>query len=290
MLHMSPAEAVRSAVPLPESRMAQDPAPLRQTLISLRDVAKTYRSADGAAIQALSTVSFDITAGEFVSVVGPSGCGKSTLLKMLAGLQPPTGGTIALRGQPIAGPQSDIGVVFQEATLLPWLTVLRNVLVPADVARVPRKQMEERALGLLDLVGLKGFHNKYPRELSGGMQQRVAICRALLRGPHILLMDEPFGALDALTRDFMSLELQRIWQAQRNTVLFITHSIPEAVLLSDRVIVMSPRPGQILDTVTIDLPRPRTLEMINSAAFGAYAVRIRNLLRQSGIDIGGEHV
>jgi NitT/TauT family transport system ATP-binding protein len=164
------------------------------------------------------------------------------------------------------------------------------VLVPADVARMPRKQMEGRALGLLDLVGLKGFHNKYPGELSGGMQQRVAICRALLRDPHILLMDEPFGALDALTRDFMSLELQRIWQAQGNTVLFITHSIPEAVLLSDRVIVMSPRPGRILDTITIDLPRPRTLEMINSPAFGAYAIRIRNLLQQSGIDIGGEHV
>jgi NitT/TauT family transport system ATP-binding protein len=281
MLRVSPAEAAPRLI----SSVAS-----RRTLIGLHDVAKTYRSADGAAIQALATVSFDIAQGEFISVVGPSGCGKSTLLKILAGLQPPTGGTIALRGQPIEGPQSDIGVVFQEATLLPWLTVLRNVLVPADVARMPRKQMEGRALGLLDLVGLKGFHNKYPGELSGGMQQRVAICRALLRDPHILLMDEPFGALDALTRDFMSLELQRIWQAQGNTVLFITHSIPEAVLLSDRVIVMSPRPGRILDTITIDLPRPRTLEMINSPAFGAYAIRIRNLLQQSGIDIGGEHV
>jgi|SRR5580698_5985790 NitT/TauT family transport system ATP-binding protein len=254
--------------------------------ISLQGITKTYRSVDGAPIQALAEISLDIAQGEFVAIVGPSGCGKSTLLKILAGLVPPTHGTISLDGAVINGPQSNIGVVFQEATLLPWLTILRNVLVPADVARVPRRQVEPRALELLDLVGLQGFHGKYPNELSGGMQQRVAICRALLRDPEILLMDEPFGALDALTRDFMALELQRIWRLQRNTVLFITHSIPEAVLLGDRVVVMSPRPGQILDIVAIKLPRPRSLEMINSPEFGGYTVHIRNLLKQQGLEIG----
>ena len=263
----------------------EQPASSGRSLIRLHDISKTYRGADGVPIDALSRISLDIAQGEFVSIVGPSGCGKRTLLKILAGLVPPTYGSIDLDGKPVAGPQGNIGVVFQEATLLPWLNILRNVLVPADVARIPRKQMERRALDLLELVGLRDFHGKFPNELSGGMQQRAAICRALLRDPEILLMDEPFGALDALTRDFMGLELQRIWQVQHNTVLFITHSIAEAVLLSDRVIVMSPRPGQILDAITIKLERPRTLEMINSESFGSYAVVIRSLLKQQGIEI-----
>jgi NitT/TauT family transport system ATP-binding protein len=286
---LAEAEAVAPDATYPDTlATSQNPATRMRSLISLRDVAKTYRSTDGLPIHALSAVSLEIAEGEFVSVVGPSGCGKSTLLKIVTGLHAPTSGTIVLDGKPIAGPQGNIGVVFQEATLLPWLTVLRNVLVPADVARMPRKQVEGRALRLLELAGLAGFQNKYPNELSGGMQQRVAICRALLRDPRILLMDEPFGALDALTRDFMSLELQRIWQTQRNTVLFITHSIPEAVLLSDRVIVMSPRPGRILDLVAIDLPRPRTLEMINSSTFGAYTVRVRGLLQNSGTTVDSQ--
>jgi NitT/TauT family transport system ATP-binding protein len=254
-------------------------------LIELDRVSKTYATAGGEPIAALSPISLAIAEGEFLSIVGPSGCGKSTLLKILAGLVPPTAGRITIAGRRAEGPQSNIGVVFQEATLLPWLTVLRNVLVPADVAGIPRKRLEARALELLALVGLAGFDDKYPNELSGGMQQRVAICRALLRDPEIMLMDEPFGALDALTRDYMNLELQRIWQTQHNTVLFITHSIAEAVLLSDRVIVMSPRPGSILDAVGIALARPRNLDMINSPAFGAYAHHIRELLTQQGIEI-----
>jgi NitT/TauT family transport system ATP-binding protein len=241
-------------------------------------VSKVYRTRQDEAISALEDITLEVGEGEFVSLVGPSGCGKSTLLKILAGLISPTNGQILLRGRLAEGPQSDIGVVFQEATLLPWLTVLRNVLVPADVAGIPRARLQQRALELLDLVGLGGFHNKYPNELSGGMQQRVAICRALLRHPAILLMDEPFGALDALTRDRMNIELLRIWQAERNTVFFVTHSIPEAVTLSDRVVVMSPRPGKVLDVMNIDLPRPRTLDMVNSDTFGVQARHIRQLL------------
>jgi len=250
----------------------------REALFRIAAITKTYQTRQSDAIHALASVSLDISEGEFVSVVGPSGCGKSTLLKILAGLVQPSSGQILFRGQPNHGPRGDVGVVFQEATLLPWLSVLRNILVPADVARISRDKLQARALELLDLVGLGGFHNKYPQELSGGMQQRVAICRALLRQPSVLLMDEPFGALDALTRDQMNIELQRIWSMQRNTVLFITHSIPEAVLLSDRVVAMSSRPGRILDVISIDLPRPRTLNMANTDAFGVYARRARDLL------------
>ena len=251
---------------------------LAEPVFRIDEIAKIYRTRQGESIHALDGVSLDIATGEFVSVVGPSGCGKSTLLKMLAGLAAPSAGSIRYRGQPVHGPRDDIGVVFQEATLLPWLTVLRNVLVPADVARIRRARLSPRAFGLLDLVGLRGFHDKYPQELSGGMQQRVAICRALLRQPAVLLMDEPFGALDALTRDQMNIELQRIWASERNTVLFITHSIPEAVLLSDRVVVMSRRPGRILEVLSIGLPRPRTLDMANTSAFGVYAQKARTLL------------
>jgi NitT/TauT family transport system ATP-binding protein len=250
----------------------------RSTLIRFDRLGMVYRTTTGEHITALENIALDVQRGEFVAVVGPSGCGKSTLLKIGAGLVKPTHGSVKIDGRVAAGPQGNVGVVFQEATLLPWLTVLRNVLLPADVARIPRSDLKEHALGLLDLVGLHGFDNKYPTELSGGMQQRVAICRALLRNPAILLMDEPFGALDALTRDSMNMELLRIWQARRNTILFITHSIQEAVLLADRVIVMSPRPGRILEAVAIDMPRPRDLAMINRPAFGEYAQQIRALL------------
>ena len=193
-------------------------------------------------------------------------------------MTPPTTGEVAISEGPAAAARANIGFVFQEPTLLPWLTVLRNVLVPADVARIPRAQLQPRAMALLDLVGLGGFHDKYPNELSGGMQQRAAICRALLRNPKVLLMDEPFGALDALTRDHMNIELLRIWEAQRNTILFVTHSINEAVLLSDRIIVMSPRPGRVLEDVAVALPRPRKIAMVNTTDFGDYAQRVRALL------------
>jgi NitT/TauT family transport system ATP-binding protein len=256
-----------------ESPIVSPGAPIRFSGLS-----KAYRTSSGDTIHALDDVSLSIASGEFVSIVGPSGCGKSTLLKILAGLTLPSMGAASIAGASATAAPSNIGFVFQEATLLPWLTVLRNVLVPADVARIPRAQMQPRAMALLDLVGLNGFHDKYPNELSGGMQQRAAICRALLRDPKILLMDEPFGALDALTRDHMNIELLRIWEAQRNTILFVTHSITEAVLLSDRIVVMSPRPGRVLEDVRVSLPRPRKIAMVNTAEFGAYAQHIRDLL------------
>jgi NitT/TauT family transport system ATP-binding protein len=242
--------------------------------IEIRELTKHYASRAGA-VTALDQISFAVGEGEFVAVVGPSGCGKSTLLKILAGLLPTSSGEARLRGTPIAGPRRDIGVVFQSPVLFPWRSVLDNVLLPVDVQRLGRDRYEKVAMDLLALVGLTGFEHRYPWELSGGMQQRVAITRALVHDPAMLLMDEPFGALDAMTREHMNLELQRIWLEKKKTVLFITHSIPEAVFLGDRVLVMTPRPGRILEDVAVDLPRPRSLEVMNTPEFGRYARAIR---------------
>ena len=231
---------------------------------------------------ALQDIDFTVRDGEFVSVVGPSGCGKSTLLKILAGLLPASEGEARLRGTPIDGPRRDIGVVFQSPVLFPWRSVLGNVLLPADVQRLGREEMKRRAIGLLDLVGLTGFEHRYPWQLSGGMQQRVALVRALIHDPALLLMDEPFGALDALTRETMNVELQRIWLERQKTVVFITHSTSEAVFLGDRVLVMTPRPGRIQDVLEVDLPRPRGLEIMNTEAFGVYVQRIRRALNAGG--------
>ena len=228
-------------------------------LISARGVSKTYRTVSGALVRALETMDIDIGEGDFVSIVGPSGCGKSTFLRLLAGLEEASAGTLSLSGKPLKGPSQDIGVVFQEATLLPWLTVADNIGLPGRVGG-RRDDTEPRVKELLRVVGLSAFGDKYPYELSGGMQQRAAICRALLRDPKALLMDEPFGALDALTRERLNIELQRIWMASRKTVVLITHSIGESVFLGDRVIVMSSRPGKILMDIRVDLPRPRNFE------------------------------
>jgi len=242
--------------------------------VSVSELSKHYSSREGN-LCALQKISFNVSEGEFVAIVGPSGCGKSTLLKILAGLLPSSQGKACLRGIPIAGPRHDIGVVFQSPVLLPWRTVLENVLLPVDVQRQRRDRHVKVAKELLHLVGLEGFENRHPWELSGGMQQRVAITRALIHDPAMLLMDEPFGALDAMTRDQMNAELQRIWLERKNTVLFITHSIPEAVFLADRVLVMAPRPGRIVQTVEVALPRPRGLETINSPKFCAHVDSIR---------------
>jgi NitT/TauT family transport system ATP-binding protein len=249
--------------------------------ISVRRLSLVYGRGQNA-VQALRHIDFLVRDGEFVSVVGPSGCGKSTLLKILAGLLPPSEGEADLRGTPIKGPRRDIGVVFQSPVLFPWRNVLGNIMLPADVQRLDRAEMRERALDLLSLVGLLGFEGRYPRELSGGMQQRVGLVRALIHDPAILLMDEPFGALDAMTRETMNVELQRIWMGRRKTVLFITHSIAEAVYLADRVIVMTSRPGRIGDAFRVELPRPRALEVMNTEAFGAYVRRIRSALNAGG--------
>jgi NitT/TauT family transport system ATP-binding protein len=251
------------------------------TLIQLDGVSKTFRTTSGGTVRALDRIDLTIGASEFIAIVGPSGCGKTTLLRIIAGLEGGFSGTFRLAGEKVSGPSRDIGIVFQDATLLPWRTVLNNVLLPAQVLKMEPSVAMATAHRLLDLVGLKGFDDKYPHELSGGMRQRVAIARALVHDPAVLLMDEPFGALDALTRENMGLELLKIWDAARKTVFLITHSISEAVFLSDRVIVLSPRPGRILAEVTIDLPRPRNLDMLSDETFGSYTRRIRRVLDAS---------
>ncbi len=224
--------------------------------ISIRDVTKTYGTPTGGVL-ALDTFSLDIAAGEFVAIVGPSGCGKSTLLRLVAGLVPVSSGSISVFGQKIAGPLHDVGIVFQQPILLDWRTVLGNVLFQIDMRGLDVRKFEPRARDLLKQVGLTDFADKRPYELSGGMKQRTAIARALVHEPPLLMMDEPFGALDALTREQMRLDLEHLWMDTRKTVIFITHSIDEAVLLADRVVVMSPRPGRIERIIDVGMPRPR---------------------------------
>ncbi|CAN5734936.1 ABC transporter ATP-binding protein [soil metagenome] len=251
-------------------------------LISVRGVGKSYFTREGPGIVALQGAALDIADGEFVTVVGPSGCGKTTLLKILAGVLARSSGEVSLRGAPLEGPSRDVGIVLQQPVLFPWRNVLANVMVPVEIQKRDKATYEARARDLLKLVGLQGFELKYPNELSGGMQQRVGICRALVHDPAVLLMDEPFGALDAMTREHMNLELLRIWEASRKTVLLVTHSITEAVFLADRVVVMTPRPGRIAEILDIDLPRPRSLEISTSPQFGAYVNRVRRHFTAAG--------
>ena len=247
-------------------------------MIRLQNVHKTFRGRDGAAVEALRDISLDIAPGEFVAIVGASGCGKSTLLRLVAGLVPASSGQVLLDGAPVTEPRTDTAMVFQAATLLPWADVLRNVTFPIRLMHRANAETNDKARALLATAGLAGFETKLPRELSGGMQQRVAICRALLQEPRVLLMDEPFGALDALTREEMSLELLRLWAARQMAVIFVTHSISEAVLLADRVVVMSPRPGRIADIMQVALPRPRSFEQEGTEEFLRCAARIRALI------------
>ena len=236
-----------------------------------------------AGVTALEEVSLNIAPGEFVSVLGPSGCGKSTLLRCIAGLEVPTAGSIHVNGKPVHEPPEGLGMVFQRDALLDWRTVKDNLMLPIDFRRGDRAAARKRADALLELTGLKGFESRYPAQLSGGMRQRVALCRALVDDPVLLLMDEPFGALDALTRDQMNIELQRMWLGEHKTVVFVTHSITEAVFLGDRVVVMSPRPGRIADVVQVELPRPRRLAVRGSEKFLGYATHIRSLFEGMGL-------
>ena len=249
-----------------------------RSAIQARHLWKRYATQAGEGVTALQDVSFDIAGGEFVSLVGPSGCGKSTLLKIMAGLLPHSSGSLAINGQPVREPSPDIGMVFQAPVLLPWRTILQNVLLPAEMRPARGVNYAARAEDLLKMVGLDGFGARYPHELSGGMQQRAAIVRALVQDPRILLMDEPFGALDAMTREQLNVDVLRIWQATGKTIVFVTHSISESVFLSDRVFVMTPRPGALTRIIDIDLPRPRTLDVINSDRFGGFVGEIRQLL------------
>ncbi len=260
----------------------QQEPPAGRPLAVVTDLTKRFQSRSGGVTTALDRVSFRIDPGEFISVVGPSGCGKSTMLAILAGVLPRTSGDVLLNGRPVEGPSRDVGVVFQEPLLLPYRTILQNVLLPAIVHRLPMATYAPRAEELLRLTHLDGFGAQYPNELSGGMQQRAGIARSLLLDPAFLMMDEPFGALDAMTREQMNLDLLDIWSASRKTIMLITHSIAESVFLSDRVVVMSPRPGRIADILDIDLPRPRSLDLQATPEFGAYARRIRERLDLRG--------
>ena len=255
---------------------------LAPAAIRLSNINKTYGNGRSGLL-ALQDVSLEIDVGSFVAVVGPSGCGKSTLLRVVAGLIPASSGVVWIGDSQVHGPRRDIGVVFQSPVLFPWRTVLENVLVPIDVQKLGRAENVGKARELLRLVGLSEFEKRYPAELSGGMQQRVGIARALVHEPAMLLMDEPFGALDAMTREHMNVELQRLWRAKPKTVLFITHSIAEAVFLADRVVVMTPRPGRVAEVVDVAMPRPRNLDMMSTAPFGEYVSRIRAHFGVSGV-------
>jgi len=259
------------------------PAPAAtRPFLQIKNVAKTYVSARGD-VAALEDINLDIQDAEFISILGPSGCGKTTLLRCLAGLDQPSAGEISIAGKVVTGPPDNLGVVFQRDILLDWRTVLQNVLLPVEVYRLKMSEWTPKALQSLDLLGLQGFEHRYPWELSGGMRQRVAISRALLLNPTLLLMDEPFGALDAMTRDELNLELQRIWMADSKTVVFVTHSIMEAVFLADRVVVMSRSPGRIADVIDVDLARPRELAIRETDEFTRLCRRARLLFEQMGL-------
>jgi len=250
--------------------------PVARPVLSIKGVRKLYNE-----LEAIRNVSIEVAACEFVSVLGPSGCGKSTLLMMIAGLVDKSDGEILINGEPVIGPRPEVGVVFQQPVLLPWRTVLDNVLFPIELLKLPRDKYVSRAMRLLEMAKIVDFAHHLPRQLSGGMRQRASICRALIHDPSILLMDEPYSALDAITRDEMGVELLRIWQANRKTVIFVTHSIREAAFLSDRVLVMGRRPATIIEELAIDLPRPRHIAMMEDESFNRHVRKLRKAIEAS---------
>lgn len=255
--------------------------------IVIRDVSKTYASPRGS-VTALTNVTLDIRKGEFLSLLGPSGCGKSTLLQLIAGLTSPSTGTMEIGGERITQPPLGLGMAFQRDVLLDWRSVLENVMLPVEMKRLKGSEYKDRAVHLLTSFGLKDFLGKSPWELSGGMRQRVAICRALVTDPELLLMDEPFGALDALTRDELNLELQEIWLKSGKTIVFVTHSIAEAIFLSDRVSVMAARPGRVVETLDVNFPRTRALSIREAPEFSAMTRRVREIFEMNGV-FSNEH-
>ncbi|GAA2433936.1 ABC transporter ATP-binding protein [Actinomadura vinacea] len=266
----------------PESDSKSAAAAGEQAAVRIDDVAVRFRTRKRD-VTALQEVSLDVAMGEFVAIVGPSGCGKSTLLKMVAGLLKPTTGTVKLRGETVDGPRHDIGYVFQRAALLEWRSARRNILLQAEMRKMPGDRAKARTAELIEMTGLTGFEDALPHELSGGMQQRVALCRALLHEPPVLLMDEPFGALDALTREQLNVEMNRIWRETGTTVLLVTHSVAEAVYLANRVVVMSDRPGTIREIIDVDLPAEREYTpTLAKPEFASVAARIRELLGAGG--------
>ncbi|MGE2834277.1 ABC transporter ATP-binding protein [Mycobacterium sp. SMC-4] len=263
------------------SVVTEPPASFVGSLITGRSLYKVYPTSNGPVL-ALDNVSFDIARGEFISLVGPSGCGKSTLLNIIGGLLPYSRGDLRYAGEEHLSPRREIGMMFQTPLLLPWRTVMKNIMLPVEVLGLRKAEAKARAEALLAKVGLSEFANRYPGELSGGMKQRAALCRLLVSEPEVLLMDEPFGALDEFTRESMNAELLRVWADTKKTAIFVTHNISEAVYLSDRVFVMTPRPGRLAAVVDIDLPRPRTEAMWSSPELLTYTSQIRDIL-------GGAH-
>jgi NitT/TauT family transport system ATP-binding protein len=254
---------------------------MSKAYIQLKNVDKIYITKNDA-ITAVRDVTFDIHESELIAIVGPSGCGKTTILKMIAGLVTYTNGTITIGGRKVDKPQTNLGIIFQDSVLMDWRDVLSNVLIQIEIRKMRRDKYRSVAMELLQDVGLDGFENKKPYELSGGMKQRVSICRALVHDPPLLLMDEPFGALDALTREQISMDIQHLWMEKRKTALLITHSIPEAVLLADRVLVMSPRPGRIVEDVEVDLNRPRRLDRLPER-YNELTGHIRDIFKEAGV-------
>jgi NitT/TauT family transport system ATP-binding protein len=264
-------------------------SPTRQDDIVCRNVRKVYEVGSGA-FEAIRSVTFSVREGEFVSILGPSGCGKSTLLMMIAGLEAVTAGRIEVGTRPVTRPRTEIGIMFQDPTLLPWKNALDNVLFPIDMMRRPRREYHDRAMELLRMTGLSGSERKKPRQLSGGMRQRVSICRVLVSDPRVLLMDEPFSALDAITRDEMNVVLLDIWQKFRKTAVFVTHSIREAVLLSDRVLVMGGNPSTVISDVNIPFPRPRDFSLGETAEFNRLCATLRECIHQARLEDGNNVV
>jgi len=256
-----------------------------KNLVELDKVGKIFpaRRKGTDDVVALRETTQSIRRGEIVTIVGPSGCGKTTLLSLMAGLEKPSSGKVSINGLEVSGPYTNSGIVFQKDLLLSWRNVMDNVLIQAEARSLPPESYRQRAQDLLDLVGLNGFENFYPHELSGGMRQRVSICRALLHDPELVLMDEPFAALDAITRDQLAVDFDKFVQAGDRTVIFITHNMEEAVFLGDRVMVMTPRPGQIAEVIDIDLPRPRTLSLKDSSEFTKYTSKVRSLFMEHGV-------
>jgi NitT/TauT family transport system ATP-binding protein len=265
-------DKLQQGVPAPKASLCP--------MISVDHVEMRFRTRAGGQVEALTDVNLEIESNEFITLVGQSGCGKSTLMKLIGGVVKPTSGEIRFDGKPLLRSSRQVGMVFQRPVLLPWRTVLDNILFPIEMLGWRSESYRDEAARLIEMVGLVGFENAFPSELSGGMQQRVSICRALIYDPQVLLMDEPFGALDAMTREELSLELMRIWTDRQKTVVFVTHSINEAVLLADRVIVMKPRPGQVVLDLKIDLPRPRTLSTEFLPAFQHHVETVRMAVHQ----------
>lgn len=266
----------------------RDPAAVdtRETLIAIDAMNKVYSTADGP-VHALKDVSLEVLKGEFVALVGPSGCGKTTLLKILAGLVDHTDGSVELAGSTIHGPRDDVGIAFQGAVLLPWRRVIDNVLLPIELRHKPTDRDRQRAHELLDTVGLGDFAERYPSELSGGMQQRVSICRSLVHDPSFILLDEPFGALDALTREQLNVQLNEMWAGSDKTAILITHSISEAVFLAERVVIMGPRPGRILDIVPVPFGRHRSIDLLGSPEFADLTTTIRGYFTEEADHVSG---